>query len=335
MTETSTQKYELVIIGTGMAGMAAAVFAANRGISTAIVGSLGESWFTGGLIDLMGVHPIGDGKTWHDPWAAIQAVAEDIPGHPYARIASEDIKAALQEFYAFLNDAGLPYRTKDDRNSNLITAFGGIKTTYGVPRTMWPGVTAFSRKAPCLIVDLQGLKGFSARLLTERLIQEWPGLKALSIPSIYSDRAHEINPVPLAHDLEIGEHRQKFAELIRPHANDVEFVGLPAVLGIHQADKVVQKISEQLGKPVFEIPSMPPSIPGIRLKEAFLQLLPTKGVHCLFQKHVLKATPTTDREFLLDIGRTALEARIKADAVLLATGRFLGGGLQSDHATIK
>jgi glycerol-3-phosphate dehydrogenase subunit B len=335
MTDTTNKKYELVIIGTGMAGMAAAVFAANRGISTAIVGSLGESWFTGGLIDLMGVHPIGKGKTWHDPWAAIQAVTEDIPGHPYARLPKEDIQAALQEFYTFLNDAGLPYHTQGDQNSNLITAFGAIKTTYGVPGTMWPSVTALSHKAPCLIVDLQGLKGFSSPLLTERLKPEWPGLKALSIPSIYGDQIHEINPVPLANDLEIGEHRQKLAELIKPHVKDVEFIGLPAILGIHQADKVVREISELLGKPVFEIPSMPPSIPGIRLKEAFLQFLPKKGIHCLFQKHVLKAAPSEDRGFLLDVGRTVNETNIRADAVLLATGRFLGGGLQSDHVTIK
>ena len=335
MTDTTNQKYDLVIIGTGMAGMAAAVFASKRGISTAIVGSLGESWFTGGLIDLMGVHPIVEGKTWRDPWAAIEAVAEDIPGHPYARIAREDINAALQEFYAFLSDAGLPYCSFDDLNSNLITAFGAIKTTHGVPQTMWPGVTALSRKAPCLIVDLQGLKGFSARLLTERLKSAWPGLKTLSIPSIYSEQAHEINPVPLAHDLEIAEYRQKLAELIKPHAKDVDFIGLPAVLGIHQAELVVHDLGEMLGKPVFEIPTLPPSIPGIRLKEAFLQFLPAKGVHCLFQKHVLKAVPTADREFLLDIGRTGHEDRITADGVLLATGRFLGGGLQSDHMTIK
>jgi glycerol-3-phosphate dehydrogenase subunit B len=335
MTNATSRKYELVIIGTGMAGMAAAVFAVNRGISTAIVGSLGESWFTGGLIDLMGVHPIGSGKTWHDPWAAIEAVAEDIPGHPYARLPREDINAALQEFYAFLNEAGLPYCTQDSRNSNLITAFGAIKTTHGVPQTMWPGVTALSSKAPCLIVDLQGFKGFSARLLAERLKSEWPGLKALSIPSIYSEQAHEINPIPLAHDLEIAEHRQRFADLIRPHVKDVEFVGLPAVLGIHQADKVVHQLGELLGKPVFEIPAMPSSIPGMRLKEAFLRFLPAKGVHCLFQKHVLRATPTADQEFLLDIGRTENEDRIRAHGVLLATGRFLGGGLLSDHATIK
>ena len=334
MTDSTHKKYDLVIIGTGMAGMAAAVFAVNRGISTAIVGLLGESWFTGGLIDLMGVHPVSKGKTWRDPWAAIEAVKKDIPGHPYARLAREDINAALQEFYAFLSSAGLPYCFEADSNSNLITAFGAIKTTHGVPQTMWPGVTALSRKAPCLIVDLQGLKGFSARLLTERLKSEWPGLKTLSIPSIYGDQAHEINPVPLANDLEISQYRQKLAELIKPHAKDVEFIGLPAVLGIHQANQVVHELDELLETPVFEIPTLPPSIPGMRLKEAFLQFLPAKGVDCLFQKHVLKATATKDGDFLLDIGRSEHEGSIKADAVLLATGRFLGGGLQSDHTTV-
>jgi glycerol-3-phosphate dehydrogenase subunit B len=335
MTDPTNQKYDLAIIGTGMAGMAAAVFAVKRGISTVIVGSLGESWFTSGLIDLMGVHPIGNGKTWHDPWAAIRAVCEDMPDHPYARLPKEDIQAALQEFYAFLGDAGLPYRSQNDRNSDLITAFGAIKTTHGIPQTMWPGATAFSRKAPCLIVDLQGLKGFSARLLTERLNPAWSGLRALSIPSIYSELAHEINPLPLAQDLEIAEYRQKLADLIRPHVKDAEFIGLPAVLGIHQVNKVVHELGELLGKPVFEIPTIPPSISGIRLKEAFLRFLPAKGAHCMFQKHVLKATPTADGTFLLDVGRTEHEAEIKADGVLLATGRFLGGGLLSDHKIVS
>ena len=87
MTDTSNQKYDLAIIGAGMAGMAAAVFAAERGLSTVIVGSLAESWFTGGLIDLVGIHPIESGESWQDPWAAIEAVKKDIPNHPYAPFA--------------------------------------------------------------------------------------------------------------------------------------------------------------------------------------------------------------------------------------------------------
>jgi glycerol-3-phosphate dehydrogenase subunit B len=335
MTDTATQKYDLAIIGAGMAAMAAAVFAAHRGISTVIVGSPGESWLTAGLIDLMGVHPIAEGKTWPDPWAAIEAVTRDIPGHPYARMDREDIKTGLQEFYRFLNRAGLPYCFEDDRNSNLITAFGMVKTVHGVPQTMWPGVQAFKRKAPCLFVDIQGLKGFSASLPAEQLKSRWPGLKTLSIGPVYGEQLHEINTVPLAHDLEIAEYREKLAELIRPHIRDVEFVGLPAILGIYQAETVASELSKLLEREVFEIPAMPPSIPGLRLKEAFLRLLPEKGVSCLFQKQILNAASTAGQGFSLDLGRTESELTIKADGVLLASGRFLAGGLISDHLGIK
>jgi len=335
MTDVANQTYDLAVIGTGLAGMSAAVFAANRGISTVIVGSMGESWFTSGLIDLMGVHPIANGTIWQDPWAAIEAVAKDIPGHPYAQIARSDINDALQELYIFLNDTGLPYCTQEDRNSNLLTAFGGVKTTHGVPQTMWPGVTAYSSKAPCLVVDMQGLKGFSARLPVERLKSQWPGLKSLSISSIYGEQVAEVNPIPLAQDLESGEHLQRLAELIRPHAKEVDFVGLPAVLGVHQADRVVSEMTELVGRPVFEIPTLPPSIPGTRLKEAFLRFLPANGVHCLFQKHILRASSAPDRGFLLEVGRSEPETEIRSEGVLLATGRFLGGGLHFDHTAIR
>jgi glycerol-3-phosphate dehydrogenase subunit B len=89
--------------------MAAAAFAANRGVSTAIVGSLGETWFTSGLMDLMGVHPVDSGRTWSDPWSAIDAVRRDMPAHPYARLPNESIQAAMSEFFDVLSAAGLPY----------------------------------------------------------------------------------------------------------------------------------------------------------------------------------------------------------------------------------
>jgi glycerol-3-phosphate dehydrogenase subunit B len=335
MSEARKTQYDLTVIGAGLAGMAAAAFAANRGLSAAIVGSLGETWFTSGLIDLMGVHPVDTGKTWRDPWSAVDAVRADLPQHPYARLSNEEIKTALKEFYDLLNDAELPYRCQEDQNSELITAFGSIKTTHGVPLTMWPGVTALSRKSPCLIVDIQGLKGFSARLIAERLKPVWPGLHPLSLPPIYDDQAHEINPLPFANNMEIAEHRERFADFIRPHVKEVEFVGLPAVLGIHRAHRIVREFEERLGRPVFEIPAMPPSIPGIRLKETFMRILSEKGVRCLFQKQVLTVRHAADDEFALDIGKTDLEAQIHSKAIMLATGRFSGGGLLADQAGIK
>ncbi len=46
---------DLAIIGTGMAGMAAAVFAANRGISAVVAGGAGAFEYSSGLLDLWGL----------------------------------------------------------------------------------------------------------------------------------------------------------------------------------------------------------------------------------------------------------------------------------------
>ncbi len=62
MSNMDPLKCDLLVIGRGMAGMASALFAANRGLSTVQVGMTGEIVFASGLLDLMGVHPIEEKK---------------------------------------------------------------------------------------------------------------------------------------------------------------------------------------------------------------------------------------------------------------------------------
>ena len=73
---------DVTIIGTGMAGMAASLFAVNRGLSVVQVGFTGEIIFASGYLDLMGIHPVQEKRFWYDPWAGIDAVSRDIPDHP-------------------------------------------------------------------------------------------------------------------------------------------------------------------------------------------------------------------------------------------------------------
>ena len=99
-------KCDLLVIGRGMAGMASALFAANRGFSTVQVGMTGEIVFASGLLDLMGVHPIEEKKVWQDPWAAINSVVGDLPEHPYAHLTEDDIKTSFVEVLSFLQEEG-------------------------------------------------------------------------------------------------------------------------------------------------------------------------------------------------------------------------------------
>ena len=58
---------DLCVIGTGLTGMAATLFAANRGLSLVQVGHTGEIIFASGLLDLLAVYPVGQKKLRGDP----------------------------------------------------------------------------------------------------------------------------------------------------------------------------------------------------------------------------------------------------------------------------
>jgi len=101
---------DVLVIGAGMAGMAAALFAANRGQAVIQVGIPGEIIYASGLFDVLGVHPIEKRRLWRNPWAAVAAVSRDMPNHPYAKTSADNIQKAFREFLSFLAETGLPYR---------------------------------------------------------------------------------------------------------------------------------------------------------------------------------------------------------------------------------
>lgn len=331
----NSKKYELAVIGTGMAGTAASLFAALRGISTIQVGSTGEIIFASGMIDLLGIHPLADQQHWGNPWQGIAALAADLPVHPYARIPENDIRAALDRWLEFVSGTGLHYKRQIEKNVRVITALGTLKTTYAIPDTMWAGTTAWEDKSPCLVVGIRGLKMFSARQVTSILQVEWPGLTHVNINFPGTEKLGEVYPEHLARSLELADTREKFADLLRPHIGSARVVGMPAILGMDGASHVAAEMGRLLGVPVFEIPTMPPTTPGLRLKEAFERHLPDRGVTLLLEKRVRQVRYRQNESFMLEINGEQPRQTVRADAVMLATGRFLGGGLISDRKRVR
>jgi glycerol-3-phosphate dehydrogenase subunit B len=335
MSDSGTRKFDVCIIGTGMAGMASALFAANRGLSTVQVGSTGEIMFASGLFDLLGVHPVEEKRIINRPWEGIKQLRKDIPNHPYARIKEQDIRAAFEEFLSFLENAGLPYKRRNERNCRVITALGTLKTTYCVPQTMWNGVEALETKKPCLIIEIRGLKGFSARQMAAALQDVWPNLRTARISFPETGHMSEVYTEQMARALDSPKKREKLIEVVKPHVKDAQAVGMPAIFGMSRTHGVIADLSEGFGVPVFEIPTLPPSVSGVRLKEAFEERIPDKGVRLLSQEQVLKVHHGTDGCFTLDVGQETTERTIRARGVILASGRFLGKGLHADRERIR
>jgi glycerol-3-phosphate dehydrogenase subunit B len=335
MTDSKNQKYDVCIIGTGLTGLAAALFAANRGLSCLQVGHTGEINFATGFLDLLGVHPVSEKKVWDNPWAGIDALVQDVPNHPYARLAKEDICDAFDELLLFLEASGLPYNRRQNHNLSVLTSMGTVKTTYCVPHTMWKGVEALAEKPACLLIDIRGLKGFSARQIAAGLHDDWPDLQTAKISFPGSEHLNDVYTEHIANSLIMAKNRERFARTLQPHIKNMQIVGMPAILGLYRTPEVVSDLEKLIGLPVFEIPTIPPSVPGLRLKEAFERGLRTKGVNYLSQNRVLEFQYDSESGFKLGVGKTDTENTVQSKGIILASGRFIGGGLHADRIHIR
>ncbi len=339
MTSARRDTFDVAVIGAGMAGMAAALFAAERGLSCIQIGNGGGLLFASGLLDLLGVHPVAERRLWRSPYDALAAIAREQPDHPLARIEADSIRVAFETFVTALGSAGLPYAPLGDRNRSVLTSIGTIKTTFGVPLSMLAGVEALEARPPCLLVDFRGLREFSARQIAATLGDRWPGLRHQRIEFPGSERAPELYAAHLARALETAETRGRTISLVKPLLGNARAAGFPAVLGLARASEVHAAFEAGLGVPVFEVPTMPTSVPGLRLLAALEAVISARGVRRRHQANVRALAFDGDG----GMATLALEGnsggaggeRLRARAVVLATGRFTGRGLTAERGQVR
>ncbi|MFW6335451.1 MAG: glycerol-3-phosphate dehydrogenase subunit GlpB [Desulfosalsimonas sp.] len=322
---------DLMIIGTGMAGMAAALFAAKRDIHTAQAGLAGQLIFASGLIDLLGVHPLEEGRIVENPWQAISLLRNDQPSHPYARIEIAEIRSSIKNFLEFLGQTGYPHTFQTEKNMFIPTPAGTLKPTYAVPHTMAHGAGAGQK--PCLLVSFNGLKGFSSSQIAAGLCEYRPELRPVSID--FPCTHGELHTERMARSLENPRNREKLIKTILPHLKDAESVAMPAVLGISHTLEVTKDFSRGLGVPVFEIPTMLPGVTGLRMREKFEQHLPKKGIRPFYQHSIEKVFRNPKGGWVFKLKNNTFSCLVSAKAAVLCSGRFMGGGLHADRKGIR
>jgi glycerol-3-phosphate dehydrogenase subunit B len=234
--------------------------------------------------------------------------------------------------------AGLPYAPLGEGNRSVLTSMGTIKTTFGVPRSMAAGADALDARSPCLLVDFRGLREFSARQIVATLADHWPGLCHRRIEFPGSGAAAELYAAHLARNLETRAVREQVIGLVKPLVGDAHAVGFPAVLGLARSADVHAAFEAGLGVPVFEIPTMPTSVPGLRLQAALEAAVAMCGVRRISRVDVQTLAFAANDDATLELGdhpNGGRGERVVARAVVLATGRFSGRGLVADRDRIR
>ena len=325
--EQRLYRTELAVIGSGLAGFAASVFALEQGVSTAQVGNTGAIAYTTGYLDLLGGHR---NRLLRNPWGGLDALRIDEPGHPLARISNDDIRTAFSRFTTTLSQMGVGYTAPGELNLSALSPAGTTKPTLAVPATMRHGVEINRSDSKALIVDFEGLKGFSAGELVANMKSAWPGLSATRLAFPEMEGGAQVFPEVMARALQVPLARERLAERVKAVLGKAEAVGMPAIMGIHQPDEVHAELERLVGVPLFEIPTMPPSVPGIRLREMFEQQFPARGLTLVPQQKVDRLELDADGATLY-LKDNYGDVVIETETTVLATGRFLSGGLKADR----
>ena len=324
----------LAVIGAGTAGTAASVFAAEKGISTVQLGKPSEIGFASGCLDLFSILPGEPPRVFSDPWQGIRAIAASRPCHPYARVSQSDIQGGFDAFTRFMDSCGIRYHTGTDRNRHIITPAGTLKSTWAFPSSMAAGVDAVERKKRVLIVEIKGLKGFGAKQAAGPLQQILPDSKTAAVEFPGKENTGDLLCERLAWDLEEPDVLKAFADRIKPFADGVDAVGLPAVLGIYRFEKLRRQVETILDRPVFEIPTQSPSVTGLRMKEAFVSGAADAGI-LVIPEMVKKIDTDKDGAFVFTVTQGFQKRTITAEYLILATGRFMGKGLGVRDGSIR
>jgi glycerol-3-phosphate dehydrogenase subunit B len=104
-------------------------------------------------------------------------------------------------------------------------------------------------------------------------------------------------------------------------------VALPAVLGRERAADVHADLERQLERPVFEVPGLPPSLPGLRLFDCLRRALLAAGGRLLLGSTAISATRRGTTLGSVTITQASSPVAVSAKVVALATGGFAAGGI--------
>lgn len=317
---------DLLVIGAGITGLVAALRAAEHGQRVKVIAKgMGAHHWTAGTIDVLGYLGV-DKQPVKAPWLSLAQLDEE---HPYHLIEHDRARAALAWFQAIMEHCGLAYvGAPRERNLLLPSPAGAWRPVFLAPVAQAGGEADKGR--PMLIAGLEGMRDFYPHLIVRNLQASGQPARAATLPGGIVSQTSNRNSVQLAALLDEPAAQQRLVSALKLVVQPGERIGLPAILGLHRHGNVLAALQHELNCTVFEIPTLPPSVPGMRLAEALRHELEGRGVRV---EVGMEATGFHAQASVIEWVESATSARPlrhRAASYLLATGGVLGGAFSSD-----
>jgi glycerol-3-phosphate dehydrogenase subunit B len=141
----------------------------------------------------------------------------------------------------------------------------------------------------------------------------------VDLPSLH--RRH-LGGLELARKFEEPPFRRELAAAIRSALEGTTLVALPAVVGLEGHAEAAAELAELLGAALVELPTLPPSVPGLRLELALAAALREAGARLQVGAGV-RVTATH-----VELESAGHPLRLPVRRLVLASGGFASGGLE-------
>jgi glycerol-3-phosphate dehydrogenase subunit B len=324
---------DVVVIGAGLSGLVAATRLAEAGAIVTLVakGHASTHWGSGGL-DVAA--PIG-AATPAEGVASLAAL-----DHPYSFLAP-DVAPSVAWLTERLGAGGLPYAgTLDTPIRRVPTAIGGTRRVAIVPAAQAAALRPWQPDELLVVAGPAGFKDFWPAAIADSLGREavWMG----------ADRPHHVTGVSVELDGVAGRNNVnalyfarrfddpsqrsddigRFAAAIKKAAGGRPGrVAIPAIVGLGQHAEAWAELVARLSLEPFEVPLVPPSIPGVRLWRVLRDRIRAAGGRVQVGEAVARIHVEGGRVVAVEMEAAARTHLIRTEALVLATGGIAGGGL--------
>ncbi|WP_336025365.1 glycerol-3-phosphate dehydrogenase subunit GlpB [Halobellus salinisoli] len=328
---------DVLVVGGGIAGATAALAAAETGAQVRLLSHKKSTLRqASGLIDVLGA--VGDNGTEVEPSGLVadpfEAVERLPNSHPYRVVGAAGIRDGLRVFDEAVGDAYAGTHT--DRNALVLTHGGTVKPTARYPESVAPGLASAAEKT--LLVGFAGLTDFDAPVAASHLDAAGVPFEVdgatVPFPVEFRDDALTTR-LAKALDTDESGARRGLTDAVADHLDGHERVGFPAMLGDDDRREVRAELEDRLGAAVFEIPTGPPSLLGLRLEDLLFDALDEAGVRLSSGNPAVGYEAADGRIESVLVDRRGREVPYAADEFVLATGGLVGKGIDSDRESVS
>jgi glycerol-3-phosphate dehydrogenase subunit B len=331
-------KCDIAVVGSGLSALIATRTLQQAGREPVLIWpGLSSLYFLYATVDVLGYADPTTAQPVEEPVAGVRHLIAQNPNHPYARAglpALQDGSALLLEW---LREAGFNWQGTLARNLLLPTATGTPKPSCLVPTSMVAG--DLQRDEPIAFCGFDGYQDFIPELAASNLSRAWNGRRVVTavrvpLPGVRPDRL--FTSIDLARSFEDATFRRDVADRLRRAVKDdgARF-GMPAVLGLTHDSEVHHEFEKETGHPVFEIPTVPPSVLGLRLFDRLRRHIQESGVEMIWAAPAHNAEVSNGRCVRIHLKSAGRDQPIEARAFVLALEDAVDGAWRAGPHTVR